>query len=342
MESFTSTTFFPKPKTDVNSMSKQEQCIRSELPVFAKDIGNDGKKTYFACGYEHFCYNMYKNKNTKGNRHVYELLQMEKPTKVYIDFDCSDTTKRDDFEERIIEFCNKLKEVIGDQDVPMYSLDATTTSKLSRHIIFELFLANVPSVQELVEHTLSLCPCEYLDRGVYTRNRVFRILYSYKFNKDMTSALRINGTSVDDEYNPEHVFRTLIQAMLPPHYITSPFSNFEGIARTVKQLTLVNSSSKNYGSGYSMSNCNIPPHFNDVIASFGGVTLSIRESDHFISAIVGGKKCPWNDTVHKNNNQYFTLCKSNLKGVFQCADTECGNVPYEQIDMAPIWRKCFV
>lgn len=337
---FKSTAFFPKPKQTEYDMSKQQQCLHTGMPVFAKDILDGGKKTYFACGYEHFCNVMYRNPNI---RNVYELLQYEKPSKIYVDFDCDNVSKAQQFEDEFNGFCNKMKEVIGIDDVPIYVLDACTDKKLSRHVIFEFFLENIPVVQNVVEHALSLFPCEFVDRGVYTRNRVFRLLYSHKLGKDKSTALRINGTRVDAPYNPEHVFRTMIQAMVPPHYVDGSFCNLEGLCKSIKQVRLNNNTQKRYhGNGYSGTICNLPPLFAKAVQEYGGVILSARENDHFISCIVGGKKCPWTDRVHKNNNQYFTICKSNLKGFWTCSDPECENIQYEEVDWSYLWRKCFI
>lgn len=340
MEHFKSTTFFPKSKENSDGMTKQQQCIQSGLPVFAKDILDGGKKTYFSCGYEYFCNVMYKNNNL---RHVYELLQYDKPSKIYVDFDCDDVTKKQQFLSEFSNFCSAMVDVIG-SNVPIYVLDAGTDTKLSRHVIFELFLENIPQVQNVVEHVLSKCPCAFVDRGVYTRNRVFRILYSYKLGKDPSSALRINDVNSHD-YNPEHVFRTLIQAMVPQHYVDGPFSNLDGICKVVKELKLKTDSGQTnryHGSGYTGGSVNLPPMFVRVIQEYGGVMLSSRENEHFISCVVGGKKCPWSDRPHKNNNQYFTICKANLQGFWQCADPDCEKIQYEKVDWSYLWRKCFI
>jgi hypothetical protein len=337
---FKSTTFFPKAKENELSMTKQQQCIHSGMPVFAKDIMDGGKKSYFACGYEHFCNVMYRNPNL---RHVYELLQYDKPSKIYVDFDCSDVSKQAQFHDEMNKYCGKMLELIG-EDVPVYVLDATTDKKLSCHIIFECFVDSVPEVQNIVEHVLSLSPCEYLDRGVYTRNRVFRLLYSYKLGKDRSSALRIHGTTINDPYNPEHVFRTMIQAMVNPHFKDGCFSNLKNLCKNVRQInySTKGSGKKYYGSGYSTSRCNLPPLFVKYIQDHGGVMLSARENDNFISCIVAGKKCPWTDKPHRNNNQFFTMCKNNLMGFWTCSDPECDNIHYEETDMAFIWRDVFI
>lgn len=334
---FRSTAFYPKPKENEMSMSKQQQCIHSGIPVFAKDIMDGGKKTYFSCGYDHFCTVMYRSKRL---RHVYELLQYEKPTKIYVDFDCCDLSKKKQFDDEYNNYCSEMLKIVG-EDTPVYVLDACTDKKLSRHVIFECFLENVPEVQKVVEHVLSLSPCEFLDRGVYTRNRVFRLLYSYKLGKDPSSALRINGTSVDDPYDPEHVFRTLIQAMMNPHYVDGPLCHLEGLCKVVRTLNYSNkgpSSGRYYGTGYTSGYCNLPPLFSKFIQEYGGVLLSARENESFISCIVGGKSCPWSDKPHKNNNQFFTVCKNNLMGFWQCSDPECEKIHYEEIDMAFLWR----
>lgn len=343
---FTATEFYPTPreKDDGTQPSPMNQCIMSGLPVFARDTGKNAKKAYMACGYEHFCFKFYEPDSDR-TRHFYELLQMEKPTKIYLDFDYDDVTKKTDFIEKSNEFIKAIITEIG-KEVPVYILEASTDKKLSRHVIFEYFLQDIPSVQALVEYTNQCkCDCEYLDRKVYTRNRLFRLLYSYKAGKDPSSALSING---DLKYNPFNVFRTMIQAKLPPHY-QGPFDSIkDSLADCVSFVNLKNVSGGGGTNGYVgySSKREAPAGIDDFVAAFSndGVILTYKENENFISCVVGGKQCPWIQKMHKHNNQYLTICKSTMKGFFQCADPECadeqhGLIPYGNIDVSFLWKQ---
>ena len=352
---FKSTIFYPRPKGEhPTNMSPMHQCIETGLPVFARDIGPDAKKAYLASGYEHFCFQYYTKDNDR-TRHTYELLQELKPTKIYCDFDHDNVADVDDFKQSSERFIKAVLKTLPERckmlegvDIPFYVLEASTSSKLSRHVIFECYLENIPMVKSFIEFVLTSCPCPYLDTAVYTRNRLFRVLYSYKFGKGRASALTVSGNPT---YNPFHVFKTLIQARITPHY-RGMFSEIEG--ELSSNVYRVNLATRSFGvNGYTGHHAvNIPPGLDDFISEFGeknannhvgGVLLSTREHDKFITAIVGGLRCPWVGRVHRSNNQYFTICKSTLKGWFNCSDDDCktswdGSIPYGHVDVTHLWR----
>ena len=353
---FKSTIFYPRPRSDdATGKSPQYQCIETGLPVFARDVGSSAKKAYMGCGYEHFCFQYYA-KDSDRTRHTYELLQELKPTKIYCDFDHENTADVDDFQQSSERFIKAILKTLPERckmlegvDIPFYILEASTNKKLSRHVIFECFLENIPTVKSFIEFVLSSCPCPYLDTKVYTRNRVFRILYSYKYGKSRDSALTVSN---DQTYNPFHVFKTMIQARITPHY-SGPFgvivgelnSNVYRVNLAMRATGGVNGYSGHYAT-------NAPPGLSDFISEFGekgpnnhvgGVLLSVKENDNFITCIVGGLRCPWVGRVHKSNNTYFTICKSTMKGWFQCSDSDCntphdGSIPYGHMDMSHLWR----
>lgn len=351
-DSFKSTIFYPIPvnddRTDVKPM---KQCIDTGLPVFARDVDSTAKKAFMACGYEHFCFKYYAKDNDR-TRHTYELLQGDKPTKIFCDFDHSEMQDRDDFFNSTNEFIKaiiiqlpNICKLLEGVDIPFYVLEASTDVKLSRHVIFECFLENMIEVEMFMKHMLTICPCKYLDMKNYTRIRSFRILYSYKYGKTKQSALKIPGVD-DNKYNPFHVFKTLIQAKIPPHY-DGPFKEIEHeLCKNVFKLNLKQSQQSEDGYACSYILENVPPgldHFIDDYGS-GATILSCKENETFITCIIGGLKCPWIGQMHKNNNQYFTICKHTLRGFFQCADKDCesncdGPITYNHIDVSHIWRE---
>jgi hypothetical protein len=225
-------------------------------------------------------------------------------------------------------------------DIPIYVLEASTDKKLSRHVILEVFLENIPTVKSFVEHVIEKTPCEYVDLKVYTRNRLFRLIHSYKCGKPKNSALRLPGV---DGYDPIHVFKTMIQAMLPPHY-AGPFDKIKDeVATSVTYIAIrsaVSSGSTRNGYSGCHGTAGVPDSLSGFITSFsaGGVVLSCKENDSFISCIVGDKQCPWKQDTHKHNNQYFTIIKSVMRGYFQCADPECTMTPYGHVDVSCLWR----
>jgi hypothetical protein len=340
---FKSTAFHPIPKwhDSYANVTCQNQCIASGLPVFVRDVGNKSDKAYIGCGYEHFCLNHYANPSDR-TRHMYELLQMNKPTKIYIDFDHYDTKVAEAFTESTNNYIKAVLKTLSkltnlDVDIPFYILDATTDKKLSKHVIFECYLENIKTVETFIHYVLETTPCEYLDLDVYTSNRLFRMLYSYKANKSIDSALSVAGDN-SNEYNPFSVFKSLIQAMMPVNYEGPLASIKDDVAHSVTIVSLTTVASKN---GYRGNTCHdVPYGLDDFIGEFSdkGVVLTYRENDTFISCVVGNKRCPWTQCVHTNNNQYFTICKATMRGWFSCADTECTRVQYGHVDVSCLWR----
>lgn len=325
---------------DITSMN---QCIASGLPTFARDTGRGALKSFFACGYEHFCLQLYRD-GVERYRSVYELLQADKPTKIYLDFDHGCVKDRDEFHKSTTKFVKHMYGVLlertGKADVPFYVLDAGTDVKLSLHVIFECFLADIPTVKNFVQYVLDQCPCAYLDNKVYTRNRLFRLLYSKKHGNSPESSLRVKGTPLDSPYDPMAVFKTMIQAMLTPHYV-GPFSTIKNELAHGVSFIMLSDTRNGGGQGYvGGSICrSLPTGFHKLVDTMGGVVLSTKENENFISCIVGSKSCPWKGSPHKNNNQYFTVCKSNLRGFFQCADQDCTDTAYDHVDVSFLWRK---
>ena len=210
------TAFFP---CHVEGMSKLVQCIHSELPVFSRDCGEGGEKSFFSCGYVHFVDTVYRK---PYNRHLYEVLQWEKPTKLYFDFDkyVDETTSRTHFEEMVQRFVQHCIKDIMDRfsyDVPpqVTIMDASTDKKLSKHVIFQFYLTDIPTVKAYYDYLVGSFPGDssMIDDGVYTRNRSFRLVYSSKFGKK--NSLLIDGKT---EYCPSDVITSMIQARAEPHY----------------------------------------------------------------------------------------------------------------------------
>jgi hypothetical protein len=294
---------------------------------------------------------------------MYELLQNDKPTKIYLDFDHSDVNDKEDFVRSTNKFIKEVLFAIAQQSniedptsIPFYVLEASTNKKLSRHVIFECFLKDLPTVKAFVEFVHNeKYECRYLDRKVYTRNRLFRLIYSYKSGKEPSSALRIDDKRVSpSSYNPFHVFKTMIQAMLPPHYV-GPFNEIKNeVSQHVTFIQLPNKTLSRTINGYSTFGDNgkkravyeIMDGLNDFVSMFSddGVILSFKENDNFISCVIGGKRCPWIQRMHKSNNQYLTICKNTMRGFFQCSDPECsdahqGMIPYGHVDLSFLWRQ---
>lgn len=331
------TAFFPQP---VEGTSKLVQCLHSGLPVFSRDCGTGGEKTFFACGYVHFVNTMYRKPYM---RNVYEVLQWDKPTKLYFDFDKYDdgTTNygRDQFETLVTRFVAHVLADIKDRwdyafDPHVTIMDASTDHKMSKHVIFNLYLTDMETVKNYYDFLVGSFSfsdpdeAKIIDDAVYTRNRSFRLLYSSKFGK--TNKLRIDGETT--EYNPEDVIRSMIQAKCPDHY-KGPYRSL-----TSGQVHFFNAGSGRKRARRRSGACSpgtyvppsdLPEGVQEYIKSMGGVLRSGRQDDDkFLSFIVGGLHCPWAERVHKSNNTFFTINMDSGMSWCRCADSDCSNMQY--------------
>lgn len=335
METFTASAFFPKhdPKK-----SKLLSCVETKLPVFSQDLANDGSKSFFACGYEYFCNTLYRRQNMRS---VYEVLQYNYPTKIYLDFDQYTTdTSKEAFDAGFNAYMNAVMDTLQetyddlkDVNIPCVVLDASNDKKFSRHVIVQVTMVDVATVKEFVEYVLAKCPCDSVDMKVYTRNRSFRLLYSSKLGK--STPLSVLGDCTKNEYNPEHVFMTMIQGILPKHYSGSLKMDYTALE--VRNFFKPQKSRKRKRSGDTLSEHvptdDLPGGLVTYINENNGTIRSAKKDGDFISVIVSGTYCPFIKGHHKSNNAYFTICTTNRIGWWKCADIDCPQINYDKSNL---------
>jgi hypothetical protein len=342
MDLFTSSAFYPGYCA---RKSKLGVCLDTLCPVFSRDLGEGGAKTFFACGYELFCTRLYRK---PALRNVYEVLQFHKPTKVYFDFDyylTSDEGREQAlvwFELTMFHFLDHVKALLAERfgllptEIKLYILDASSMSKLSSHVIVDIVLANVPAVKAFFDHALSTFPDEaairrIVDPLVYTRNRSFRLIYSTKMGK--ANPLLLRGAR-EDAYNPQHVFDTLIQAVVPRHY-AGPLASEPHVVRafvsdTPNKRRRVNENEIPNASHVDLDeeDCPVGAGLKSYLSDLGGIVRSASQNGPFLSLIVSGTVCPWVGKLHKNNNAFYTVNTKTWVGWFKCSDGDCPRAHY--------------
>lgn len=236
-----------------------EICRRYGKPTFAMDIRNGcGAKRFFASGYWHFVHFWYadrvKNYPNKPPS-IHEILDSSKPSRIYFDVDYKLSNQDDDERDHgkderarafLGGFLDHIKESITDMfgiidDPDILVLDATTPSKISYHIIVDIFVQDICTVKEIV-HTIKATYSddldlanELVDMAVYNHNRGMRVAWSSKENKkegvlyplayvqsgdddntDTGSTISIQRVT---EYDPEMMFKSLIQCLVDKNQI---------------------------------------------------------------------------------------------------------------------------
>lgn len=294
------------PNFSDNTLSPFNQCINSGLPVFARDVNENNSKTYFACGYQYFCQQLYTNE--KRYRNIYEVLQADTPTKIFFDFDSYNVTHHRHIEDAIMAF---IKGVVVPEvqrrwsvEPKVHYLTACTTTKVSYHVIVDIFLKDIQHVASFIRDLPG--PPECLDDSIYTKNRCFRLLHSYKFGKSKESSLRM----LVEPDTP--LLDTFVQARTDEHVYE--YSNVR------KDAT-----KKSYGS--SSVNDTVIDKFVKLFGEDVRV-VSKKGSANFDYFIVCGMICPWSGRRHRGNHTFMTINKETMKGWFTCADPECPKAPY--------------
>lgn len=147
----------------------------------------------------------------------------------------------------------------------------------------------------------------FVDHGVYTKNRLFRIIYSYKANKSPESALKPQGDN-NDTYNENLVLMTLLQSHTPNNSHFYEYHVFDE-KRLRDQIQTS-----------SYSQCTLSPGFISYINKKGYKIISSRENENVISCILAGVKCPWVERIHKSNHVYLFYNKNSYDVWFKCSD----------------------
>lgn len=339
MHAFKSSTYFP-PRQSLGA-SQLQLAIDSGLPVWAQDVSSTGAKRFFACGYEYFCNLWYRNLRDK---HLYEVIQYGRPTKVYLDLDAPRARFADKaaFDQEMLACVDAVQRALGLSGCSYLAMDSSSETKWSRHVVLQVLLRSVSVVQEAVERALRLRPSDCVDTTVYTRNRCFRILHSSKLGKQA----RLGS----GQYCPSELLLSFVQAVPPPHYLESTMPFSAEILRAGGVPTLVHE--VDWPQAAAASTAAVlerkMPVLTSVDASrvarlvmrYGGALAgTVRENDAFVNAIVTGLECPFKGAAHKSNNQYFTIAKASGKAWFTCADKACTPLtPYDMFDASFLFR----
>ena len=186
---------------------KAAEADRDNLKVFAFEVDFSGKRQ-FVCCHPLTLWTFYKHLK---KRHYYEVIPSDKPCKLYFDLEFKTELNPDldgcqmvkQFKERLAQ---DLGQFFGQQPEPdILDLDSTTDVKFSRHLILPSHI--FVNLNQMRAYVLSFCgklrqdpsfpkirtssqsndtstAAIFVDEGVYTKNRNFRLYMSSKFGKD--------------------------------------------------------------------------------------------------------------------------------------------------------------
>ncbi len=291
-------------------------------------------------------------------RHFYEIVPPGMPCKLFFDIDCAikagGVSLRDrraeyqSFERRLLAAVRrKLRieynyEDTADEAAP-YVLTADTPTKLSRHLIFPVVFASITDVGDFVR-TLDLGQtswADFVDRGVYTKWRNFRMVGSSKKDQSnhlrlcshvgltltqqvlrtMLTIIRFDDAAIPDKYKPHILWtpRIVVRVGAPAPTHPSPRSYLQSQATTTVPDTY-------------------PANTTAIVEYVERTILSLQYAKHgytrtfnpyngslFVDYVLTpGVACPNNNgRAHRNNKTYFKIDLTRGLAFFRCADPEC-------------------
>jgi len=321
--------------------------VDPSLKVFAFEVDTGGKRQFVACHPERL-WAFYKD---LPRRHYYEVIPQGAPCKLFFDLEFSiELNPNVDGDQ----MCNDFKAALtrhliqtfgtSTSGVAIVDLDSTTKTKFSRHLIvtshvfqnirqMKLYVADLcQTIRTSSEFRIQITSGAeggdvskglFVDEGVYTKNRNFRLYLSSKFGKE--TALRAK-----DSYNQTSdsrraiFFDTLVTNVDTVHFLQ--FAESDG-----DDILCHNVSNKIFAGmkdRHDSANSSAFPEIDNFILSLvndleTGRTGYIRkcsENGSFLTYEIAGsyKYCHNVERHHKSNNirfvvdtdkgQYFQTC----------------------------------
>ncbi|RLN10174.1 hypothetical protein BBJ28_00007246 [Nothophytophthora sp. Chile5] len=176
--------------------------------VFSFESASDGKRRFLVASFPEFWRNYLKTRADR--RHVYEIIREGLPCRLYLDLEFQRDINPQVDGDTLFNFANDelfadnlhvgsfMREFISDL---VASSDAATGE-----LVPTPFLVNTKSSEDPVDKQQL-----FIDTGVYTRNRMFRVLGSSKHRK--RAILRVVGASASpshDEFDRALFLETLV------------------------------------------------------------------------------------------------------------------------------------
>jgi len=176
-----------------------------DLKVFAFEVDNSGKRQFVTCHPQRL-WTFYKE---LPKRHYYEVIPQDKPCKLFFDLEFSKVLNPEaDGPAMTKRFISELGQSLAATfglcgptigQLSMVELDSTTEAKFSRHLIINSHVFE--NIHQMRLYVKDFCgklreldnfpkiittdgTALFVDEGVYTKNRNFRLYLSSKFGKD--------------------------------------------------------------------------------------------------------------------------------------------------------------
>lgn len=321
------------------------------LRVWGLEKDNKGRRKFCVASYEGF-WRIYSRAIRVGSElHYYEVIRNHHASKLYFDLEYqlehNPDARPEEMVDSLVTACAELCGLssISRTDGSIVELDSTTDQKFSRHVIFQsiAFHDNIQAgdfahrvVQILAQKSPELVLVKksdgdvvpFVDLGVYTKNRCFRIVGSSKFGKTKR-LLPMDGLCRGRVSVSKNLFLrslictvevnvTLLGSVAPLALQTDREARLDGPAQGRPR-----GGSRVYASPFPL----VDDYVHSIIGKDGGgiygVTV-LSGSEIIMYTIKGGYKyCANVGRHHKSNNVilFADLCKGEMYQ--KCFDPNC-------------------
>ena len=334
---------YPHPKSQAVAYL---ETLPGRVPLFTKDMN-----VYLASGLVSFADTLERIR--QADHRFYEVIPPNVPVKLFLDIDKSGVLTEEEgatyamFEHEVSELirtvlAEECDYVLTSAPKPMV-LSATTKAKFSRHLVYPIVFSSMASVGVfvgLLRHKLEVSGNEmaqYIDGGVYTKWRLFRVLGSHK--KDKQNALE---RVTDLELSPREAFyKSLVSHVRFDDECVKHDGALSALHRVYsvvdKEVACAYPGRRRASSIISIAD--IPPEMRDGVAKLDAYVAERKYKDYTITGVVfkrfrdipyreytltPGLPCPNNGMrANRSNKSYVTANLKFFHLYTRCADSEC-------------------
>lgn len=318
------------------------------LCLWSFEIDNRGRRRYTAASFHGF-WRFYSRLLRRGGLpHYYEVVRLRHACKLYFDLEfqlpVNSDAKAEHMVQAVVDASAELAGIsVSRTGMSLVELDSSTNVKFSRHIIFQniAFCENVQAgqfarrvVELIATRNASLVMVNkednekvpFVDLGVYTMHRCFRIVGSSKFGK--TKVLLPIGQSDDNVCISKEVFmRSLLGTVDSDVSLRGSPSPLPTVTKRCIGAGNARNTDIFVRTGSSSPFPEVDAYVNCIVADHGGgihgITL-LSGGDSIIYAIKGGYKYCANIGRHHKSNNVLLIADMRTRSMYQrCFDPDC-------------------
>lgn len=340
------------PSLRIQSFPTQQQAIdhvikqNLSLKLWSNEIDKTGKRRYVTGSYKGF-WRFYSRCLRRPNSfHFYEVIRERHPCKLYFDLEYKRGENNCDGEKMVEALIAMVAKITGgtvrrhSEDVA--ELDSTTEDKFSRHLIFECIAFHDNIQAGVFAHRVVDALCEedenlvminkgqsrvpFVDLGVYTKNRCFRIVGSSKYARTARLLQLGHHPKARVALSRQFFIRSLVCSVKKSVTLRGTPSPWEQISEAGSSCHKVTPGISTYKREYASRYPHIDGYIYSIIEPCGGGINSVTTvgEDSLIYAIKGGYKYCDNIGRHHKSNNVMLVVELEKRRIHQkCFDPDC-------------------